>query len=142
MPTTGEVRALSLIVGASPIQDLSLHLYSNDVTPSPSDTANTYTEVSGGGYSAKRLFGSEWLIEGGEPSIAQYPPQEFLFSGLPRIISVFGYYVLQGDSLLWAERFRPEGGFRPPFIVTGLGDRVVITPVFTLRRASDARSDS
>ena len=45
VPNVGEVRALEHILDES----LTLKLYSNNITPSETDTASTYTEVSGGG---------------------------------------------------------------------------------------------
>jgi hypothetical protein len=133
MPSVGEVRALELLVGQAAPDNLTLHLFANDVKPSLGDTVETYQEVSGGGYVSKILDGNTWLISGGSPAVAEYPPQEFLFSAPPDRITVFGYFILQSGELLWAERFQPESDFTPPFIVTGLGDRVVITPVFMLR---------
>jgi hypothetical protein len=133
MPSVGGVRALELLVGQAAPDNLTLHLFANDVKPSFGDTLETYEEVSGGGYVAKTLDGNTWLISGGSPTIAEYPPQEFLFSAPPERITIYGYFIVQGDELLWAERFQPENDFKPPFIVTGLGDRVVITPVFTLQ---------
>jgi hypothetical protein len=136
LPTVGADRALELIVGQAAPDNLTLHLFSNDVEPSLSDTAETYTEVHGGGYSPKTLDGNEWLISDG---LAQYAPQEFLFTDIPRPHHVFGYFVLQGTSLLWAARFEPQDNppFRPPFNVTGLGDKIIVTPVFALTQAAE-----
>jgi hypothetical protein len=133
MPSVGAVRALELLVGQAAPDNLTLHLFSNNVQPSSFDTLETYEEVSGGGYVSKLLNGNDWLISGGTPSTAEHPPQEFVFSAPPHVVSIFGYYILQNGELLWAERFSSEDGFQPPFIVTGLGDKVVVTPVFTLQ---------
>jgi hypothetical protein len=137
MPASGTVRTLELLVGRAKHAGLTLHLFSNDVTPKASDTLDSYIEVIGGGYVPKPLDPADWLIDSGEPSIAQHPPQEFLFSGIPDVISVFGYFITQGSLLLWAERFVQTESpfFQPPFIVTGLGDKIIVTPVFTMGAA-------
>ena len=107
--------------------DLTLHLYSNDVTPGESDTAATYTEVSGGGYAAKTLTGASWTITPGAPSEAAYVEQTFTFSSVPGVANVYGYFVKRGSTLYWAERL-PSA----PFVIATAGDEVRVTPKFTL----------
>jgi hypothetical protein len=130
MPTIGKTRALELIVGQAAPDNLTLHLFSNNIHPSIDDTRKLYHEVNGGGYTSKILDGNDWLITG---ETAEYPSQEFLFSGLPSPFTIFGYFIMQGDVLLWAERFTKTEIFEAPFVVTGLGDKIIITPVFTLQ---------
>jgi hypothetical protein len=137
MPNVGAVRSLELIVGQAAPDNLTLHLFSNDVTPSVTDDASAYTEVRGGGYAPKTLDGNEWLISTGLLPLAEYAPQEFLFSDVPHVHTVYGYFVLQGDTLLWAERFQETQTFLPPFRVTGLGDKVIVTLVFTLQQSAE-----
>jgi hypothetical protein len=137
IPHVGLIRALELIVGQAAPDNLTLHLFTNDVYPSLEDVTSTYIEVRGGGYASKILDGNEWLVSSG---IAEYPPQEFLFTDIPHAHNIFGYFILQGDTLLWAERFQEtvDPPFRPPFRVTGLGDKVIVTPVFVLRQVEES----
>jgi hypothetical protein len=111
---------------------LELHLYSNDYTPVVTDTIEKYVEVLGGGYSSKTL--AQWIIdESRDPVELTHPEVTFMFAGIPQTPNVFGYYVTQDGILMWAERFDARPDFEPPFIVTGLGDRIHVQPNFSMQ---------
>jgi len=107
--------------------DLTLHLFSNNVTPAEGDTAATYTEVTGGGYASKTLTGASWTVATGAPSEASYAEQTFTFSSVPGVATVYGYMVKRGSTLLWAELL-PSA----PFTIATAGDEVRVTPKLTL----------
>lgn len=107
--------------------DLTLHLFSNNVTPAEADTAAAYTEVSGGGYASKTLTGASWTVTTGAPSEMSYAEQTFTFTSVPGTATVYGYMVKRGATLLWAERLPAA-----PFTVAAAGDEVRVTPKFTL----------
>lgn len=123
-PDTGENIVLEALVNKTAPQNLVLRLYTSNTTPAESDTAGTYTEASGNGYSAITLTGSSWnAASGGSISYAQ---QTFTFSGA--LGNVYGYYLTQASSgtLVYAERFT-DG----PYNIANNGDQIKITPTIT-----------
>ncbi len=125
VPDTGENLALEMIVNKTAAQNLVLKLYSNNITPSDTDTAGTYTECTFTGYSAITLTGASWG-SASAGSIA-YAQQTFTCSGAGSE-NVYGYYVVQASSgtLLYSER-----GTGVPFTITTVGDNVKVTPTIT-----------
>ena len=123
---------LEHIVGKTGVENLLLKLYSNNITPDETDTAGTYTELSGNGYAAKTLTGSSWTITAGAPSLAEYAQQTFSFTGAAG--NVYGYFLVGATSgiLKWAERFT-DG----PYNVTASGDAIKVTPKLTLQDTLD-----
>ena len=104
----GEVIALEYLVNKNSLtEDLVYRLFTNNITPSETDTVGTYTEATGGGYTSKQLTGTSWTITPGAPSVATYARQDWVFSGaLTGSASIYGYYVTRqttGD-LVFAER--------------------------------------
>lgn len=123
VPDVGEGRMLRLITNAVAGESLVLRLFTSNTTPAEADTAGTYTEASGSGYSAITLTGGSWSFTEGAPSYASYAQQTFTFSGA--LGNVYGYYVTQSSSgtLMWAERFS-DG----PYNIANNGDQIKITP--------------
>lgn len=126
VPDAAEVRMLGNIVNKTTPEDLVLRLYSNNITPAETDTAATYTEVSGSGYVSKVLNGANWTITSGAPSSASYALQTWTFSGA---VTVYGYYLTELTSgiIKWAER--PSGS---PISITTSGSEIRLTPTITL----------
>lgn len=105
---------------------LTLKLYSNDITPSETDTAATYTEVSGGGYSTISLPTSDRTIVANNPSTCTYPQKTFTFTGAPSQPNARGYYIINASGVLkGSERF-PSAV--QPFAPVA-GSTVKITPI-------------
>jgi hypothetical protein len=123
-PDVGENIVLEALVNKTAPQNLVLRLYTSDTTPGESDTAGTYTEATGNGYSAITLTGASWGAASGG-SIA-YAQQTFTFSGA--LGNVYGYYMTQASSgtLVYAERFT-DG----PYNIVNNGDQIKITPTIT-----------
>jgi hypothetical protein len=123
-PDVGENIVLEALVNKTAPQNLVLRLYTSNTTPGESDTAGTYTEATGNGYSSITLTGASWGAASGG-SIA-YAQQTFTFSGA--LGNVYGYYMTQASSgtLVYAERFT-DG----PYNIVNNGDQIKITPTIT-----------
>lgn len=104
----GEVAVLEYLVNKNGgTENLIYRLFTNNITPSETDTAGTYTEATGGGYAAKTLTGSSWTITPGAPSSAAYARQDWVFSGpLTTNPDIYGYFVTRASTgdLMLAER--------------------------------------
>lgn len=129
-PKAGEILLLRYIVNlARDNTDHNvLHLYDNDVTPSETSTAASFTEPSLAiGYAAITLVGSLWTIQQvGDVTTAVFSEQTFTFT---TGAEVFGYFVTDtSGSILWAERLLADGSFELP----AGGGTVAITPALTL----------
>ena len=126
VPNIGEDLALKAFLNHTAGQNGVLRLYTNNITPAETDTAGTYTEASGNGYSALTLTGSSWTITQGAPTEAAYAEQTFTFTGA--LGNVYGYFVTQttSGSLMYAERFTGA-----PFNIQNNGDQIKITPKIT-----------
>lgn len=116
----GEAFILDLIRNAG----LTLHLFSNNVTPSAEDTDIVYEEPVGGGYAPKVLLAGNWIITGGGPSLMEYPRQDFVFTGVPSPPTIYGYFVKSGSLVLWAEQ-------GPVYVVQQATDEYRVVPRFT-----------
>lgn len=127
VPDVGEVIALKAFLNNTAGQDQTLKLFATNVTPAETDTAGTYTEAAGGGYTSKSLAGASWSFTAGAPSHADFAQQTWTFTGaLTTNATVFGYYVVQASSgtLLWAEQFTS-------FTPANNGDQILLTPKIT-----------
>lgn len=124
----GEAVALSLLVNkVTTPENLVLRLYTSNTTPAETDTAGTYTEASGNGYTAITLTGATWTVTPGAPTEAAYPEQTFTFTG--NLGNVYGYFmtrVTSGD-LIYSERFT-DG----PYNIAGNGYQIKVTPKITM----------
>jgi len=119
---TGEVVALENIVNNTAPQNLTLRLYSNNYTPTSTDTSSNYTELSGYGYSSVSLTPSSFTFATGTPCTATYPQITFTFTGAAGLI--YGYFVTQASSgsLLFANRFS-----NAPISIANNGDQIRVT---------------
>ena len=108
-------------------KNIVMHLFTNNVTPADTDTAGTYTEASGGGYSAITLNNGSWTVSSvGSIEQAAYAAQTFTFTGaLTGSATVYGYYVVDASgTLLFSELLAA------PFKPANNGDNIQITPTF------------
>jgi hypothetical protein len=128
VPNTGEVIALSYLVNKISVpEDLKYCLFTNNITPAETDTAATYTLVTGGGYADKTLAGANWTVTGGAPSAASYPQQTWTFTGaLTTNPTIYGYIAKRATTgdLVLAETF---ASFTP----AASGDNILLTPQIT-----------
>lgn len=123
MPDVGENKALEHLVNKTAPENLSLRLYINNITPSDTDTAVTYTQAGFPGYGAITLTGASWNAAAAG-SISYSAQQTFGCTGTSTD-DVYGYYLVQVTSgvLMWSERDASA-----PFAVRVNGDQVKITP--------------
>lgn len=121
---SGEAIALSYLLSKqTSVEPLVLKLYSNNITPAETDTAATYTEMSGFGYNSVTLTGANWTLTPGEPTVAAYPQVTWTFTGAAG--NAYGYYLVRlttGD-LVYSERFS-DG----PYAMANSGDQIKVTP--------------
>lgn len=132
IPNAGEVKFLESVLGVSAPGTLSIRLFTNNITPADTDVLGTYTQSTGGGYSAQNLVPASWTITPGSPTEAVYPQITWTFTGASA--SLYGYYVVDTatNTLLWAERFT-----NGPYAITQAGDSIKVTPRITMQDTSD-----
>ena len=130
VPNVGELRFLNFILNKVAQENQTIKLYSNNITPSQTDTDATYTEVTGGGYVSKSLVAANWTVSGGNPGTATHTQQTWTFTGAVSGGLVYGYYIVGASSgtLLWAERFS-DG----PYPISFVNDQILITPKLNLQ---------
>lgn len=126
VPDVGENKMLEAIVNKTAPENLSLRLYINNITPSDTDTAGTYTQAGFPGYAAITLTGASWNAAA-SGSISYSAQQTFTCSGTSTD-DVYGYYLVQVTSgvLMWSERAASA-----PIAVRVSGDAVKVTPAIT-----------
>lgn len=126
----GEVLLLKYMLNNVTPEDVQLHLYTNNVTPTESDDLTDYTESSATGYTPFALAGTAWTFAtAGGTSSAIYARQTFTFSTSE---TAYGYYLtnIDGssvDTLVWAERFTGA-----PYTVPTGGGTIDIDPKIVL----------
>lgn len=125
-PDVGENLALEMIVNKTAPQNLVLKLYKNNITPSDTDVAGTYTEATFPGYSAITLTGASW--NAAASGSITYSAQQTFTCTSTSTDDIYGYYVIQTTSgtLLYSER---DGS--APFAIRNNGDNIKITPTIS-----------
>ena len=126
VPDVGENLILEMIVNKTAAQNLSLRLYKNNITPSDTDTAATYTEAVFTGYSAITLTGASWGAAAA--GTITYGAQQTFTCTATATDDIYGYYITQVSSgtLLYSERDASA-----PFAVRNNGDAIKITPTIS-----------
>lgn len=123
VPDVGENKILEMIVNKTAAENLVAKLYKNNITPSDTDTAGTYTEATFPGYASITLTGASWGTASAG-SISYGSQQTWTCSGASTD-DIYGYYIVQLTSgvLIWSER-----DANAPFAVRNSGDQVKLTP--------------
>lgn len=126
VPHTGENLILEMMMNKTAAQNLTLKLYVNNITPSDTDTAATYTEAGFPGYASITLTGASWGAAS-SGTITYGSQQTFTCSGTATD-NVYGYYVVQAVSgiLLYSERDASA-----PFAIRVSGDAIKLTPTIS-----------
>lgn len=108
--------------------NVRIHLYTNNRTPSGSDVLSNYTESTAAGYASASLTGSSWTVSTtlGTTS-AVYATRTFTFTTTD---TIYGMYATNNASsqLLWAESF--DSG---PYNLPSGGGTIDLDPVLRLR---------
>ena len=125
-PDVGENLSLEMIVNKTAPQNLVLKLYKNNITPSDTDTAATYTEAAFGGYTAITLTGASW--GSASSGTITYGSQQTFTCNAAATDDIYGYYVVQATSgtLLYSERDSDA-----PLAIRNSGDAIKITPTIS-----------
>lgn len=129
VPNNGEGDGLEYFVNKAAPQNLILRLFTSNTTPAETDTAATYTEASGSGYSAITLTGASWGAPSeGAPSSIAFAQQTFTSTG-GGWGNTYGYFCTRATSgrIALAERFT-----NGPYNVQNSMDNIKITPTITL----------
>ena len=128
VPNNGEGDAAEYFVNKAAPQNLVLRVYKNDITPSETDTAATYTEADFPGYASATLAGASWSVAEGAPSQASFAQQTFTRNAGGAAQSVYGIYMTRVTSgrIALAER-DPSGAFA----INNSGDAYKYTPQIT-----------
>jgi len=126
VPDAGENLILEMITNKTAAQNLVLKLYKNNITPSDTDTAGTYTEATFPGYSAITLTGASWGTAS-SGTISYGAQQTFTCTGTSTD-DIYGYYVVQTTSgtILYSERDASA-----PIAIRVNGDAIKITPTIS-----------
>ena len=122
VPDVGERKLLDDCIGAN---DKTFCLYKTDVTPAEGDTLGSYTEADFTGYAAKTLTAGSWNAASTSTGTTSktYAAQVFTSSGASQ--TIYGYFVKNGATLLWSEKFATARTLVSP-------DTLTITPAIQL----------
>lgn len=130
VPNCGEIALLSRMLNKTAASNVSIGLYTENVTPGEATVATDVDTLAPDtrGYDLQELTGANWdVAEVGETGVirAVYDSMiNFVFTSDSTYLDVHGYKVLADDgTLLWAERFI-DGPYRVP----AGGGTISITP--------------
>jgi len=115
--------------------NLTLRLYTNDVTPTQTSSNATFTEAAGGNYAAATLALNSWTVTpANDPSDATYANQTFTFNGnLTGNATIYGYFITDANNThIWGERFGAS------FTPTNNGDNIIIAPKLAMSNGTPA----
>lgn len=91
---------------------VELHLYKNDVAPTPTSILADFTEADFDGYGPETITPVSWpiFLKGISQAVAVGPAIVFSPTGSVTPNLVYGYFVTDstGARLLWGERFEEE----------------------------------
>ena len=126
--------ALAAFVGKASPQDLTLHLYTNNLVLKESTIVSDLVQPTFSGYASAIMSGPSWTVVVGDPTVATFPDMPFLCNAPPSAPqTVYGYFVTRdgGSNLMWAEKFPI------PQIISATGERIIVSPRLTARDESD-----
>ena len=113
--------------------NLTLKLFTNDITVSDATVAADLIEATGGGYVSATMATTDGTISlvNGIAQVA-YPQSQFVFTGaLTGNPTIFGYYIVDADNaLIFVER--APAGYTP----MSNGDMYAITPIIQLSKGT------
>lgn len=112
-------------------KNLTLKLFTNNITPGTTTVVGDLTEAAGGGYAAITLTNGSWTVSSvTTPRQAAYAQQTFTFTGaLTSTATVYGYYIVDGNGVLYAAE---KAGTITP---ANNGDTYILTPKLTMTTA-------
>lgn len=108
--------------------NLTLKLFTNEITPTTAHTAASFVEATGGGYAAKTLSASGFTVsEVGGIIQSAYAQQQFVFtgpldSGAP---TIRGAYIVDADGFGICAELAPA-----PYTPVSAGNIFAVDPIF------------
>ena len=133
VPNVGEAKMLEHILSLATPENLVVHLYKNNITPSSTMTLADYTEATFTGYAAVTLSSANWTVTAGGPTSAEYNSGvAFTCSGTTSE-SIYGFYLSTANSstLIWSERFDEA-----PFVIVNPNDALTARPRLLFYRST------
>jgi hypothetical protein len=130
IPNEGETQLLNDLLAGGTLENWSLRLYSNNITPAETDTASTYTEATFTGYSAKTLTrsvtGTTWATPTQTGTTLESSNAKSTYGSSAQswnatsAQTIYGYYLVGATStkLIAAEKFASSIGLVNPSTLT------------------------
>lgn len=126
VPNEGEIPLLDYLA-AGYFPGLTLGLFKNDHTPADSDTLSDYTPADFDGYSEILSLSFDPAVTIGDKAVVNgVDPYTFTCTGDTTSNDIYGYYVHDGVSVIWAQRAAS------PFTISEAGQTYTVTLQFTL----------
>ncbi len=119
----GKVQILELLLSGNFSSDVTLGLYSNNHTPTASDTLADYTDATFPDYApATPAFATPTLVSG-KGKMVESPAIDFVRGVGAGTEDIYGYYVYDSSAsiLLWAELAAA------PITIANVGDTITVT---------------
>lgn len=123
----GDNQMIQVILNKATPENLTLKLFSNNVTPDKGFTTASLTECSGSGYAAITLAPADWTVTEGTgagvtPTTAACAQKTFTLTGS---LTAYGYYLVGATSgkLYLAELFSGA-----PYVIPSGGGTIKVTP--------------
>jgi len=113
--------------------NLTLKLFTNNITPADDDVIGDYTEAIDGGYAAKTLSAASFTVSTVLGIVqAAYAQQQFVFTGaLTTNPAIYGAYIVDADGVLICAELAPA-----TYTPANNGDLYAVTPVFQLSKGT------
>jgi hypothetical protein len=129
-PHEGEVQLQKDLLGAAALENWTLKLFKNNITPALTDTSSTYTEADFTGYSAvtltRSVSGTTWSTPSGGGSVLESGCSKSTYGASAQSWSatsaqtIYGYYIVGATSgkVIFAERFASSVSLINPSTIT------------------------
>lgn len=132
IPDAGKKKLLEILLGKDLAENISLKLFTNDLTIDGDTVAGDFTEMSTHGYAAKTLTMASWSAPSmsGDDASSSYAQQTWTFSAAT-LVNVYGYYMVMATTgtILWACKF---GAAKP---IQYADETIAVTPQMKFGKA-------
>lgn len=130
IPHEGEIQLEKDLLAGGSLENWTLKLFQNNITPSETDSSATYTEATFTGYSAvtltRSLSGSTWSTPSGTGSVLESGCAKSTYGASAQSWSatsaqtIYGYYILGATSgkVVAAEKFASSVSLINPSTIT------------------------
>lgn len=127
--------SLELLTNNASPEDLTLRLFTNNISVSGTTVVADLTEADFTGYEAVPLTAEEWSFQQGAVTTAEYSEEVvFVSTADEQNQQVYGYYLTGNDSglLRWAENFPSL-----PDPIANTNDTIRVTPYINTQNRPD-----